>query len=155
MTPAPRVLALLFGLLAALPAAARPADQPETAAQVLRQGYVAAWDRADPQAIAAFFAADGDFINPTGFHAEGRAAIAAFYAQAFAAGYAGSRGGFAPSRVRAVRPDVVVVDGEWSIEGARTPDGQPRPREHGVATAVLRRDPDGWRVVALREHEAP
>ena len=152
MRVAETVAALIAGaILAAQVQAATPAD---AAVKVLTQGYVAAWNRADARRIAGFFAADGDFTNPTGFHAAGRPAIGGFYARAFGAGYAGSRGGFTLTRARRIAPDVVLTDGEWSIEGARTPQGGPRPAEHGSAFAVLRRTSEGWRVAALREQEA-
>jgi uncharacterized protein (TIGR02246 family) len=146
-------LAVLILAAAASSAAAAPATAP--AVEVLQRGYVEAWDRADATAIAAYFAPDGDFTNPTGFHAQGRADIAAFYAQAFAAGYAGSRGGLKLLRTRLVAPGVLVVDGEWSIRGARTAQGGARPSEQGLATAVLIRTGDAWRIAALREQEAP
>jgi uncharacterized protein (TIGR02246 family) len=125
------------------------------AVEALRQGYVAAWDRADASAIADFFVPDGDFTNPTGFHAQGHANIAAFYAQAFAAGYAGSHGGLKLLRTRMVAPGVMLVDGEWSIRSARTPQGAARPGERGLATAVLVRTGGKWRIAALREQETP
>jgi uncharacterized protein (TIGR02246 family) len=144
---------LVVLVLAATTAAAAPATSP--AVQVLQRGYVEAWDRADAPAIASYFAPDGDFTNPTGFHAQGRADIAAFYAQAFAAGYAGSRGGLKLLRTRLVAPGVMVIDGEWSIRGAHTPQGGARPGEQGLATAVLVRGDGVWRIAALREQEAP
>ena len=146
-------LAVLVLAAVASSAAAAPATAP--AVEVLQRGYVEAWDRADAAAIAAYFAPDGDFTNPTGFHAQGHADIAAFYAQAFAAGYAGSRGGLKVLRTRLVAPGVMVVDGEWSIRGARTPQGGARPSEQGLATAVLVRTDGAWRIAALREQEAP
>src|SRR5207302_7517144 len=75
----PRLRNLLAGMAltaAVSSAAAAPATAP--AVDVLQRGYVAAWDRADAPAIAAYFAPDGDFTNPTGFHAQGRADVAAF-----------------------------------------------------------------------------
>ncbi len=142
--------------LSALAAAAiaAPAGM-DAAVAALQQGYIAAWNQADPAKIAGWFAADGDFTNPTGFHAQGRTAIAGFYAQAFAAGYAGSRGGFTVAQARLVSPGVAVIDGEWSIKGAHTPQGAERPMEHGTATAVVVSTAQGWRVAALREQAAP
>jgi uncharacterized protein (TIGR02246 family) len=146
-------LAVLFLAAAACSASAAPVTAP--AVEVLQRGYVEAWDRADAAAIAGYFAPDGDFTNPTGFHAQGRTDIAAFYAQAFGAGYAGSRGGLKALRTRLVAPGVMVVDGEWSIRGARTPQGGARPGEQGLATAVLVRTGGQWRIAALREQETP
>ncbi|HEY2356165.1 MAG TPA: SgcJ/EcaC family oxidoreductase [Phenylobacterium sp.] len=144
-----------FAALAVAAFAASTAAAPDPAAEVLQQGYVQAWNRADAASIAAFFAPDGDFTNPTGFHAQGRADIAAFYAQAFAMGYAGSQGGFETLRTRLVAPGVLVVDGQWSIRGARTPEGSARTPEQGLATAVLVREGRSWRIAALREQQSP
>ena len=146
------------GALAAMAFAAvtvHAAAAADPAVEVLQRGYVRAWNRADAAAIAGFFAPGGDFTNPTGFHAEGRAHILAFYARAFATGYAGSQGDFKALRSRVVAPGVMVVDGEWSIHGARTPEGGARAAEEGLATAVLVRAGRGWRIAALREQGSP
>jgi uncharacterized protein (TIGR02246 family) len=140
--------ALVF--MIALPATAAPSG-PDAAVHALLETYVRAWDRADARALGAQFAADGDFINPTGTYARGPAQVEAFYAAAFAAGYAGSRGAFRPVAVRDLAPGVIAVDGEWSIEGARGPDGAQRPTEAGIAAAVLVRRHGVWRIALLRE----
>jgi uncharacterized protein (TIGR02246 family) len=131
------------------------ADHRENAAvNEIGDGYIDAWKRSDPTLLASHFVRDGDFINPTGFHAVGRAAISQFYAQAFAAGYKGSDAAFTPRQSRQVAPGVVVIDGEWRIAGAHFPDGRPRPEEGGLATAVVVRTPAGWRIAALREQSS-
>jgi len=140
--------------LSAAPAVAAVTAPDPAVIQAIEDGYIGAWNRADPQRIAANFLDDGDFINPTGFHAKGPGQIAAFYAQAFAAGYAGSTAAFTPRSVRMVAPGVAVVDGEWSILGARQPTGEPRAGESGLATAVLVNTPVGWRVSVLREQSS-
>ena len=142
---------LIVSLLLGGNAAGAPTAAPEAIAAEAMQSYVAAWDRADARAIAAQFAPDGDFINPTGFYARGPAAVEAFYRAAFAQGSAGSVGRFELRGVQPLARDVIVVDGVWSIEGARDPDGRVRPPERGLATGVLVRGADGWRVALLRE----
>jgi len=146
----------LAGLAAGLTLAAEAwaADDPaRIAADRIARAYVAAWDRADAAALGAQFAADGDFINPAGVYARGPGAVAGFYRTAFGAGYAGSRGAFRVALARRIAPDVVAIDGEWSIEGAHAPDGALRPREAGIATAILVRRQGAWKIGLLREQE--
>lgn len=145
-------VALTAFSLTPLSAAAAPSG-PEAAAKAVLDAYVAAWDRADAKALGAQFAPDGDFINPTGTYARGPAAIQAFYAAAFAAGYAGSRGSFHLVAARRLAPGVVAVDGDFSISGARNPNGAARESEGGIASAVLVRRQGVWRVALLREQE--
>ncbi|HSV04317.1 MAG TPA: SgcJ/EcaC family oxidoreductase [Phenylobacterium sp.] len=144
--------ALGAALIATTAAPAAPGTA-ETVAQAMAAAYVAAWDRGDASALGAQFAADGDFINPAGVYARGPAEIGAFYRTAFARGYSGSAGAFRVVKVRRLAPGVVAIDGEWSITGARGPDGRPRPPERGIAAAVLVSGAGGWKVALLREQE--
>ncbi|HWS65837.1 MAG TPA: SgcJ/EcaC family oxidoreductase [Steroidobacteraceae bacterium] len=126
-------------------------DVVETAIRTLSQNYIDAWNRADAEGIASQFVADGDLVAPDGTRASGQAAIRAFYAAAFQRGYGGSRAGIGIVALRAVGRAVVIVDGTWFIENARTPAGAAAPREEGVATLVAVKTPGGWRVSAVRE----
>jgi len=146
-------LTLAFGL-ALLGSAAGAADDPRAVAANIMQAYVTAWNGADAHALGAQFAADGDFINPTGYYARGPAAVEAFYHAAFTRGYAGSRGGFMVKSVRVLTKDVVTVDGLWSIDGARAPGGPAMAPERGIATAVIVRRAGVWRVALLREQSS-
>jgi uncharacterized protein (TIGR02246 family) len=126
-------------------------DVAEVAIRTLSQNYIDAWNRADAEGIASQFVDDGDLVAPDGIRASGHAAIRAFYAAAFQRGYSGSRAGFSVVALRAIRRDVVIVDGTWFIENARTPAGAVAAREEGVATLVAVKAPGGWRVSAVRE----
>ena len=126
-------------------------DVAEVAMRTLSQNYIDAWNRADAEGIASQFVADGDLVAPDGIRASGHAAIRAFYAAAFQQGYSGSRAGFSVVALRAIRRDVIIVDGTWFIENARTPGEAVAPREEGVATLVAVKAPGGWRVSAVRE----
>src|SRR5882762_5121580 len=139
---------LIFGSQQSVRASA---DVAEGAIRTLSQNYIDAWNRADAEGIASQFVADGDLVAPDGIRASGRAAIRAFYAAAFQRGYSGSRAGISVVAMRAIRRDVIIADGTWFIENARTPDGAVAPREEGVATLVAVKALGGWRVSAVRE----
>jgi uncharacterized protein (TIGR02246 family) len=126
-------------------------DAAEAAIRTLSQNYVDAWNRSDAEGLALLFVADGDLIIPSGIRASGRAAIRAFYASAFQRGYSGSRAGFSFVAMRTIRRGVIIVDGTWFIDNARTPAGAVAPREEGIATLVAVKTPGGWRVGAVRE----
>ena len=112
---------------------------------------VKSWDRSDAAAIASQFEPDGDFVSPDGMYASGRSAVRSFYSAAFANGYAHSRGDFAIRSVRLVGSNLAIVDGVWTIAGAHDRTGKHRSPERGLAVALLRNHPTGWKIVALRE----
>jgi uncharacterized protein (TIGR02246 family) len=147
-----RLLAALMLLACACDAvalASEPAGLPP--APVIAE-ILAAWNRADAHAIAAQYEANGDFVSPDGMHAEGRQAIQAFYAGAFARGYAGSRATADMLHVRNVTGSIAVVDGSWSIEP--TPASKVQQREAGLFFAVLHRHGGRWSIAALREQSS-
>ncbi len=116
-------------------------------------GFMQAWNAADAKALSLIFEPDADFVSPFGNVAKGRTEIETFYAGAFAHGYAGSTGRGRLVSTRALTPDIVLADAEWSITGAHKPDGSPLTEEKGILVAVLRRDATGWHIAALRENE--
>ncbi|MEJ1967832.1 MAG: SgcJ/EcaC family oxidoreductase [Rhizomicrobium sp.] len=128
-----------------MPAAA--SDEPSA----LLGRFMQAWSAADANAIAALFADDADFVSPDGYKACGRAAIAAFYAAAFARGYAGSHGAGEVAAMRPVAHELMLIDGRWCIDGARTESGDARPAQRGLLAALVRRTDGVWRIAALRE----
>lgn len=149
-----RLLAVTAGtltILGFLQSVRADSDGAEAAVQALAQHYVDAWNHSDAEGIASQFVAKGDLITPAGMRASGYAAIRAFYDSAFRRGYAGSRAGIGIVSTRAVRRDVIVADGTWFIENARTPSGAAAPREEGIATLVAVKTPEGWRISAVRE----
>lgn len=135
-------------------AAVAPTAIDPAALASIQNGYIASWNEANAKKISANFIADGDFINPTGFHARGPAEIEAFYARAFAAGYAHSTATFTPRVVRMIASGVAAIDGEWTITGARKPAGEAIPNESGIANAIVVKTPQGWKVSLLREQSS-
>jgi uncharacterized protein (TIGR02246 family) len=140
-------LILVGAMHAQSPAASSPA---ELEIRQIPQNLTLAWAQADAKAMASLFADDADLVIPSGDVLSGRAAIQAFYQSVFEHGYKGSHAGAEVKRVR-VAGATAIVDGVWSITGARDASGAPRPSEQGLFTAVLEKQGSQWRVSALRE----
>ena len=89
-------LVLCAALLVATPALA------DDGASALVASFMQDWSKADAKALAALFAPDADLVTPDGIVVKGRDRIGAFYAYAFANGYAGSRGAAEIAQTRAL-----------------------------------------------------
>jgi len=131
------------------PAETQDADDP--ALRQMQTQFTAAWAKSDARSIAALFAADADFIIPTGLVMRGQAEIEAFYSSVFAQGYGGSRAGSEILRIRFLRPDLGLVDATWTIQNVHKKDGSAAPDESGTLALVAAKTPQGWRIAALRE----
>jgi uncharacterized protein (TIGR02246 family) len=82
----------------------------EKALQKRAQEFIAAFDKGDAKAIAAFWTLDGDYVDQAGTTLSGRKAIEAAFGKQFAA----ARGGKLSIRTRSLRfltPECAVEDG--------------------------------------------
>lgn len=139
-------LALAAGL-ATRPASAadRDAAQDEAAIKKNAEAFVAAFDKGDAKAVAAFWTEDGDYVDETGRHMKGREEIE----KAFAAFFAENKGlkvQVHTESLRFVTPDVAIEDGVTSVS---EPDGGPPSRDRYTLVHVKR---DGqWRLSSVRD----
>lgn len=133
-------------------ALARSSEPIGRALQPVITRVLDAWNHADAHAIAAQYETTGDFVSPDGMHATGRQEIEAFYAGAFARGYAGSRATATLAHMRNLSGTIALVDGAWRIEP--TPTSKVRQAEAGLFFAVLHRHGGQWRIAALREQSS-
>src|SRR5271154_5875986 len=140
-------------MLAAMLCVALSASASAESAAPLVTHFMQAWNAADSKALGALFAPDADLVTPTGIDSKGRDAIEAFYAAAFARGYAGSKGAGEVVRERVLSPNISLIDARFSISDAKKQDGSPRVTETGIMAAIVRRTDTGWQILALRENE--
>jgi uncharacterized protein (TIGR02246 family) len=140
-------LVLIAAMHAQRPAISNPA---ELEIRQIPQRLSLSWDQTDAKAMASLFADDADLVIPSGDVLSGRPAIQSFYQSVFEHGYRGSHAGAEVKRVR-VMGAMAIVDGAWSITGAKDATGASRPLEQGLFTAVLEKQEGRWRVSALRE----
>jgi uncharacterized protein (TIGR02246 family) len=133
-------------LLIAAAATSIPSEQ-----SAVMTDFVDAWDAADAPRIALLFEPDGRLVIPSGMELPGRPAVQQFYAAAFSHGYKGSKGGSTVTRATQFTPDLAMIEGGWTIDGAKKPDGSLREPESGQFATVIRKSGGKWRIVSLRE----
>jgi uncharacterized protein (TIGR02246 family) len=117
--------------------------------ELLRQ-FMQAWSDGDAAAFARLFMADADFVAFSGVHLPGRDAIEAAHRTLFAGPMRGSTiTGVDAAKIRFLRPDVAVVVAETGLSHAQGAGPDPG-REATIATLVVVREPDAWRLAAFQ-----
>ncbi len=123
--------------------------QDEAAIRGIVDQFAASWNRHDPEALAALFADDADFVNVIGLWWRGRAEIAERMRGNHATIFRESRLTPDQTRVRFLRPDVALVHTTWELAGQRTRDGRAVPPRTGIATFVLAKRDGTWSISAF------
>ncbi len=117
---------------------------------------VNAWNLHEAHAFAATFTDDADFTNVAGTHARGRTDIEAFHAPHFAGIFSESRLTAAVRSIRFLRPDLVAVDVDCEMTGAKFPDGSPRPYRKTLINCIMASQDNGsWLILVLHNTELP
>lgn len=129
------------------------AAREEAAIQTVLEGLDAAWNAHDAHAFAAWFTEDADFTNVRGMQTSGRERVEWFMAPLFETMFADSRQHVVRSRIRFVAADLAAADVWWTMDGARTVDGQVRPTRYGLFDLLLRKDRGGWRILVWQNME--
>ena len=140
---------ILLGATCASQTASHRGD--ETAIRDIVTRFEADWAKCDANGLAGLWTENGDFHSPYDAAAKGRNEIQKFYADAFSAGYCGSKATGTIERIRFVNGDVAIIDGAWGIEGAHDQNKHEQPAEKGLFTVVARKQGSQWWIVALRE----
>jgi len=130
-------------------------SQAAAAVADLAARFAAAWNVHDPMAFAALFAPDADFTNVAGMHVTGRAAIEELHARVFATVFRESRLSIEETRIRPLGDRLYAADVAWSMTGARTAEGDPRPPRRGVMALVLRGAAEDLTIVVMHNLELP
>ncbi len=127
----------------------------EDAIRQVVQSLADAWNVHDAEAFARAFQENAHFTNVFGMEAEGRAAIARFHAPIFETMFRDSRLECAPPKIRFIRPDVAAVDVQWSMTGARDPNGNAWPERHGLINLIMTPDEGRWAIAVMHNMDLP
>jgi uncharacterized protein (TIGR02246 family) len=140
-------LALAVGLYARPLSAAEPSEnaKDEAAIKTNAKAFVAAFDKGDAKATAAFWTPDGDYVDETGRHMKGREEIEKAFTEFFSENK-GLKVQIQVESLRFVTPDAAVEDGVTSVA---EPDGSPPSRARYTAVHVKK---DGkWMLSSVRD----
>lgn len=113
-------------------------------------GWLAAWNSHDADALTALFVEDADFINVVGMWFRGHGQIRFNHAYGFAHMFGASSMRFAKTKVRELGPDAAIIVAAWELTGQVDPDGTPSGPRTGVLTFVVTRTEAGWRAVSAQ-----
>jgi uncharacterized protein (TIGR02246 family) len=133
---------------------ANPMPSADAAAiQAVFDRLVEAWDRGDGAAYGAMFTPDADYIDVTGTHTHGGAAIGHAHQFLFDGPLKGSKlGGIGniADRVQFLAPDVALVIGGGRSRLAGQAEAP--PDRQSVNTTVLVKRDGAWRVRAFQNN---
>ncbi len=140
----------LAGLAALLVAVARgekaKEEGPEAKAIKARaEEFVKAFDKGDAAALAAFWTADGDYVDQAGTTLSGREAIEAAFKKQFAAAKGGKLR-INTTSLRVVKPDLAIEDG--TTEVTYPDDAPPIVTRY---TAVHVKQEGRWYLASVRD----
>jgi uncharacterized protein (TIGR02246 family) len=137
-------LAVLIGS-SAWTADPRGNSAEEKALQERGKAFVAAFNKGDAQALAAFWTPDGDYVDEDGRHYQGRKAIEESFQKLFAEAK-GAELRVHRTSFRLVKPDLAIADGLMEVV---PPDGGPPTAARYTAVHVKQ---DGqWFLESVRE----
>jgi uncharacterized protein (TIGR02246 family) len=109
------------------------------------QEFIAAFNRGDAKAVAAFYVPDGEYTDEVGHQTKGREALEKLYAKVFAEGK-GAKLNIIVNSVKLLSADVGIEDGINEVTPA---DGGPGTAAHFMAVLVKK---DGeWYIQNVQE----
>jgi uncharacterized protein (TIGR02246 family) len=109
------------------------------------QAFLAAFNRGDAKAVAAFWTPDGDYVDQVGHKHKGRAALEKLYEKVFA-GNKGAKLTLTITTHKQLTPDVAIEEGTTQVAPA---DGGPPTA--GAFSAVLVKKDGEWYFESVRE----
>jgi len=141
------VAVVCFGAMSAPAPAARSSDEDvirQMVADAIRQ-----LNQGDVSAIRAFWDNDADYVGIDGQFIRNRQAMEVFLAQLLKTG-AGTETATI-EQVRFLSSDLAIVDGSWTLTGAKSRDGKLLPMIRGRGCEIVQKKKGHWRFVATRE----
>lgn len=112
---------------------------------------VARLNRGDFAAVEEFWDEGADYVGVDGTMIRGRAEIHAFFQRLAPSSGVRPQQTASIERIRFMTPDVAIVDGSWTVDGARDSAGNELPAIEGRGVEVVQKKGGRWWFVATRE----
>jgi len=145
------VAAFLVGIMGIVAAATGDNASERAAIQQVLDAHGNAWTKGDAVAAAAVMTEDADWVSGAGDVLEGRPAIEAAHREWLSGEAKGSRHAHpGQPKIRFIRSDVAIVDGDSYMGGLRDEQGKEMPPIFSRYTAVLVKNGQSWKVAAFR-----
>jgi uncharacterized protein (TIGR02246 family) len=147
-----QVLILFAAALAASAAElTEPGNHDERAAiQAVLDAHGEAWTRGDAHAAAAVMTDHADWVSGSGLVFEGRPAIEAMHREVLAEAKGSRHSHPGTPKIRFIRPDVAIGDGDSYMAGLRDDQGKELPPSFSRYTAIFVKNSGKWKVAAFR-----
>ena len=112
---------------------------------------VSRFNEGDATVVRDLWDEDADYVGVDGTMVTGRAAIEEFLGHILKANSGRATQKATIERLRFLAPDIVLVDGTWTITGALDADGNQLPPIKGRGLELVKKKNGRWRFVATRE----
>jgi len=147
-----RLLLSAMLLAVAMPVVWADQEAEKAAIRQRHEEWMATWNQHDAKKLAAFWANDGDLIDPSGVVAQGRDAVQKYFEERFGANGSMSATTYSGTidNIRFIGDDVAIVDVNATVAGMKGPDGQPSPMPKHHVTWVAKKEAGKWVAVAAR-----
>jgi len=124
----------------------------EDAIREIENQFNVAWNRHDPDAIAASLADDAQFITVNGAWTTSRAGFRDLMQRLHGATgpYRSSTRRTPEMHVRFLAPDIAILHSRFWIEGEVLHDALSQPSRESVGTRVVHKIDGRWRIVATQ-----
>jgi uncharacterized protein (TIGR02246 family) len=145
------VLAAL-GAIALTAGHAFAASKDEDAIKARVAEFIAAFNKGDAKATAAFFADDATLVNPAGVKAKGPAEIEKVIASDVAMFLKDSKMDMTVTQFRPVGKDAAWIEIDHSVTGAHSPDGKAMPPITFHVPALMVKKGKNWMIAEARPY---
>jgi uncharacterized protein (TIGR02246 family) len=116
----------------------------------LYEEFVKAWNKHDVKTMASRWAIDGDQMEPDGTRAKGRDEVTELLTKQHGSVFKDTQLTLTVDTVWMISDSVALVDGTYSLQGAKLPDGTAIPARKGYLTSVLIKERSTWSIAASR-----